>query len=74
MKQRASFTFDKKTVKFLERLVNSGKFRNRSHAVEYAIENLSQESKAEKNRSEEKSQDEKKEVFKIKKFLSDYKE
>jgi len=40
MKERASFTFDKETLKILDELVKSGKFRNRSHAVEEAIKML----------------------------------
>ncbi len=40
MKERASFTFDKETLEILNKLVNSGKFRNRSHAVEQAIKQL----------------------------------
>jgi Arc/MetJ-type ribon-helix-helix transcriptional regulator len=37
MKERSSFTFDKETVKILDELMESGRFRNKSHAVEYAI-------------------------------------
>jgi len=40
MKERASFTFDKETLKILDELVKSGKFRNRSHAVEEAVKML----------------------------------
>ena len=42
MKERSSYTFNKETVKFLKKLVDSGRFRNRSHAVEYAINVLKQ--------------------------------
>jgi Arc/MetJ-type ribon-helix-helix transcriptional regulator len=56
MKERASFTFDKETIKILDELIQSGEFRNRSHAVEHAIKILVDE--------ELKS----KEVKKIKKF------
>ncbi len=40
MKERASFTFDKETLEIIDELVKSGKFRNRSHAVEQAIKML----------------------------------
>ncbi len=40
MKERASFTFDKETLRILDEFVKSGKFRNRSHAVEEAIKLL----------------------------------
>lgn len=40
MKERASFTFDKETIKILDELVLSGDFRNRSHVVEHAIKAL----------------------------------
>jgi len=40
MKERASFTLDKKTALILERLVKKGKFRNKSHVVEEAIKLL----------------------------------
>jgi len=43
MKERASFTFDKETLKVLDELVNSGKFRNRSHAVEEAVKRIKKE-------------------------------
>ena len=43
MKERASFTFDKETLKIIDELVKSGKFRNRSHAVEEAIKMLRKE-------------------------------
>ncbi len=43
MKERASFTFDKETIKLIEKLVNSGKFRNKSHVVEEAIKFLQKE-------------------------------
>jgi putative addiction module CopG family antidote len=40
MKERASFTFDKATLKFIDELVTSGKYRNKSHVVEAAIKFL----------------------------------
>jgi len=42
-KERASFTFDKKTLKIVDELVKSGKYRNKSHAVEEAIKRLEKE-------------------------------
>ena len=49
MKERASFTFDKETLKLIENLSDSGKFRNKSHAVEEAIRILYNEIKKEVN-------------------------
>jgi len=43
MKERTSFTFDKETLKILDFLVESGHFRNKSHAVEEAIKKLAKE-------------------------------
>jgi len=48
MKERASFTFDKETILAIENLVNSGKYRNKSHVVEAAIRELQEKEKAEK--------------------------
>lgn len=41
MKERASFTFDRKTLSLIDKLIQSGLYRNRSHAVEEAIKLLS---------------------------------
>jgi Arc/MetJ-type ribon-helix-helix transcriptional regulator len=49
MKERASFTFDKETLKILDELVNSGKYRNRSHAVEEAVKMLKKEAEGGKD-------------------------
>ena len=43
MKERVSVTLDKETVKILNSLVEGRKYRNRSHAVEVAIELLKKE-------------------------------
>ena len=43
MKERISVTVDKKTTKILDSLLKMRKFRNRSHAVESAIELLEKE-------------------------------
>ena len=40
MKERISVTLDKDIVKILNSLIKDRKFRNRSHAVEMAIEEL----------------------------------
>ena len=40
LKERASFTFDKKTLKILEKLIQSDEYRNKSHAIEGAIKLL----------------------------------
>jgi len=45
MKERASFTFDKETLKALEKLSKNGRFRNKSHVVEEAIKLLEKEGK-----------------------------
>jgi Arc/MetJ-type ribon-helix-helix transcriptional regulator len=50
MKERASFTFDKETLKIIDELVSSGKFRNRSHAVEEAVKMLKNEGKEAKKK------------------------
>lgn len=40
MKERISVTLDKEIVKILNSLIKDRKYRNRSHVVEYAIEQL----------------------------------
>jgi len=45
MKERASFTFDKKTGDILKRLSKLDKFRNKSHIIEEAIKLLEKEVK-----------------------------
>ena len=40
MKERISITVDEETIKKLNLLIKSKKYRNRSHAVEMAIEEL----------------------------------
>jgi Arc/MetJ-type ribon-helix-helix transcriptional regulator len=45
MKERASFTFDKDTIKHLDELTASGKYRNRSHIVEESIKLLFEKEK-----------------------------
>ena len=43
MKERASFTFDKKTIAIIDKLAKQGKYRNKSHIVEEAIKLLEKE-------------------------------
>jgi Arc/MetJ-type ribon-helix-helix transcriptional regulator len=40
MKARVSATVDEKTVKLIEMLLKKGKYRNKSHVIEVAIELL----------------------------------
>ena len=40
MKTRISATIDEKTEKLIESLLKDGKFRNKSHVIEKAIETL----------------------------------
>ena len=54
MKERISITIDEETIKKLNFLIKSKKYRNRSHAVEMAIEKLVKEEKDEKNKKEDK--------------------
>jgi len=45
MKKRVSATIDDKTEKLLDSLLKNGKFRNKSHIIEKAIELLNKEEK-----------------------------
>ncbi|MEK6936263.1 MAG: hypothetical protein AABW67_05725 [Nanoarchaeota archaeon] len=45
MKNRISATVDEKTIKFLEIILKKGKYRNKSHIIETAIEKLAEEKK-----------------------------
>ena len=40
MKQKLSITIDEKTVHDILKTIESGKFRNKSHVVEYAVKKL----------------------------------
>jgi len=40
MKERISATVDEKTIKAIERILKNGKYRNKSHIIETAIELL----------------------------------
>lgn len=37
MKQKISVTIDEKTIRLVEKIVATGKFRNKSHAVEQGL-------------------------------------
>ncbi|MGV8152582.1 MAG: ribbon-helix-helix domain-containing protein [Candidatus Nanoarchaeia archaeon] len=50
MKERASFTFDKESLEILDSLVESGRYRNRSHAVEEAIKLIATSEKQERKK------------------------
>ena len=45
MKVRVSATIDKGTEDIIEFLMKTGKFRNKSHVIEEAIEKLAEEKK-----------------------------
>ncbi|MEK6943626.1 MAG: ribbon-helix-helix domain-containing protein [Nanoarchaeota archaeon] len=45
MKERISVTLDKEIIRVLNSLVKDRKYRNRSHAVEMAIEQLGKNEK-----------------------------
>ncbi len=40
MKQKLSITIDGKTVKAIEGIIKKGKYRNKSHIVEYSLNKL----------------------------------
>lgn len=48
MKRRVSATVDKEIVEILDRLVQTGVYRNRSHAIEVAIKLLKKKEDGEK--------------------------
>ena len=50
MKIRISATIDEKTEKILNSLLKNGKFRNRSHVIEKAIELLKKEEENDTNK------------------------
>ena len=43
MKTRISATVDEKTVEIIKSILKKGKYRNKSHIIEKAIENLGEE-------------------------------
>ena len=40
MKRKLSVTIEKDTVKLMEGMVKEGRFRNKSHVLEYAVDKL----------------------------------
>ena len=42
MKEKISITVDKETLAEIERAIAAGIFRNRSHAVEFAVKQLTE--------------------------------
>ncbi len=37
MKQKLSVTIEEETIKLLERIIKEGRFRNKSHLIEYSL-------------------------------------
>lgn len=54
MKQKISITIDGKNVKEIEKIVEEGRFRNKSHAVEYAVIKLLNEILQERGKEKKK--------------------
>lgn len=53
MKQKISITIDKQSLKIIENILKkerSGKFRNRSHVIEYSLNKFLNESKSLNNK------------------------
>lgn len=45
MKQKLSITIEKDTIKELERFLEQGRFRNKSHIIEYSINKFLEQEK-----------------------------
>jgi len=45
MKQKISISIDEEKIKLLEKLLHDGKFRNKSHIIEYSLDKLLKEVK-----------------------------
>lgn len=45
MKQKLSITIEKDTIKLIEDIIKEGRFRNKSHIVEYSINKFLREEK-----------------------------
>lgn len=43
MKQKLSITIDEEKIKQIEKMLKEGKFRNKSHVLEYSLDNLLKE-------------------------------
>ena len=48
MKSKISVTVDKKILEMIEAKISSGKFRNRSHVIEYGVKKLMEDDGGEK--------------------------
>ncbi|MBU0963362.1 MAG: ribbon-helix-helix domain-containing protein [Nanoarchaeota archaeon] len=45
MKQKLSITIDENKIKLIEKIIESGKFRNKSHILEYSLDKFLEENK-----------------------------
>jgi len=45
MKQKLSISIDSEKVKLMEKILDNGRFRNRSHVIEYSLDKLLNEEK-----------------------------
>jgi len=52
MKSKISITVDKKILKMIEDKISSGKFRNRSHVIEYGVKKLLAEEAMKENEND----------------------
>ena len=43
MKQKVSISIDEEKIKLIEKLLDDGKFRNKSHVIEYSIDKFLKE-------------------------------
>ena len=43
MKQKISISIDSEKIKLVEKLLNDGKFRSKSHVIEYSIDKFLKE-------------------------------
>ena len=43
MKQKLSISIDSEKIKLIEKLLGNGKFRNKSHVIEYSIDKFLKE-------------------------------
>jgi len=50
MKSKISITVDKEVLKMIQDKINTGKFRNRSHVVEYGVKRLIEEEDVEEEK------------------------
>lgn len=48
-KQKISITIDKEVLELVETIIDSGKFRNRSHVFEYGLKKLIEDENGGKN-------------------------